>query len=555
MLRFRNVFILLVGSLVLFSCQEFVTPANDNTITEKQVKDNADAAEGVMLSAYGNLDGLGSPILAIATDDAVSNEEGNVHRRMATGEWTARFNPVGEWQAAYDAIYQLNLFINDIVNEVDWAVLSDYEQREFKKRLKGEAYGLRALYEFKLLQKHSGLVNQQLRGFPIVESALNNQDDFKIPRSSFQESLNQILADADSAIKYLPDEFNQSGRASLVYGQGFRGRINARAAQGIKSRATLLAASPAYDVIEWEQAAEATAPLLTDIGGPSGLSMSGNEYWLDENDPEIIWRDDYNNNITREESNFPPSKFGNGHVNPSQNLVESFPTEDGYPISHTQASYDANNPYENRDPRLSKYIVYNGMEFAGDTIRTGPNTGDDGLNNTTNSTRTGYYLKKMLDENVSLDPAGGSPTRHFKTHMRYTEFFLNFAEAANEAWGPDGDPNGYGFTARDIIAKTRERAGISQPDDYLSTIAGKEEMRELIRNERRLELCFEGYRFWDLRRWNKDLDQPVRGVSITSNGVEEITVEQRQYQDHMRYGPIPFFEVLKYDELNQNDGW
>jgi len=74
--------------------------------------------------------------------------------------------------------------------------------------------------------------------------------------------------------------------------------------------------------------------------------------------------------------------------------------------------------------------------------------------------------------------------------------FLIYAEAANEAWGPDLDPKGYGFTPRSILAAVRKRAGIPIADPYLASITTQADMRELIRNERRIELCFEGQRFW-----------------------------------------------------------
>jgi len=80
-------------------------------------------------------------------------------------------------------------------------------------------------------------------------------------------------------------------------------------------------------------------------------------------------------------------------------------------------------------------------------------------------------------------------------------------------------------------------------------------MRELIRNERRLELCFEGHRFWDLRRWNMPLNVPAMGTSITGGVHTEIHVEDRIFPDHMRHAPIPYGEVLKFDQLRQNRGW
>ena len=165
----------------------------------------------------------------------------------------------------------------------------------------------------------------------------------------------------------------------------------------------------------------------------------------------------------------------------------------------------------------------------------------------------------MLD-NVSLTAPAVSQN-HFNTYFRFTEVFLNYAEAANEAYGPDADPNGYGFTARDVIAAIRKRAGITQPDVYLSNVTPND-FKNLVQNERRLELCFEGNRFNDLRRWG-DLTKfkaPVSGAFITKNGnnftYDYQQVEERKYEDYMIYGPIPKNEVLKSgDVLKQNQGW
>ena len=80
-------------------------------------------------------------------------------------------------------------------------------------------------------------------------------------------------------------------------------------------------------------------------------------------------------------------------------------------------------------------------------------------------------------------------------------------------------------------------------------------MRELIRNERRLELCFEGSRFWDVRRWKLDLNEPVYGLQQNGNTYQRFLVEERSYQDYMYFSPIPNSEILKYSNLEQNRGW
>ena len=141
------------------------------------------------------------------------------------------------------------------------------------------------------------------------------------------------------------------------------------------------------------------------------------------------------------------------------------------------------------------------------------------------------------------------------------EIFLDYAEAANEAWGPKGTGS-FGFSAYDVIKAIRTRAGVGvdNGDPYLEACANsQDQMRELIRNERRLELCFENIRFYDLRRWNANLTEAAQGVNITraANGrltYTPIQVEERSYQPYMVYGPIPYNDVLNFGFI-QNQGW
>ena len=231
----------------------------------------------------------------------------------------------------------------------------------------------------------------------------------------------------------------------------------------------------------------------------------------------------------------------------------------GYPINDVTASgYDANNPYAGRDPRLGKYIFYNGSTISEKSITININEGNqDGVNVTENrSTRTGYYMRKRLRMDVNCNPASISKQPHYTPRIRYTEMYLIYAEAANEAWGPK-NANGKGFSAYDIIKAIRKRAGVGGADDaYLEACAAsKEQMRELIRNERRLELCFEGFRFWDLRRWKANLNESVYGINWSGNSYQKITVEERSYEDYMYCCPIPNSEILKYSNLIQNRGW
>jgi hypothetical protein len=209
--------------------------------------------------------------------------------------------------------------------------------------------------------------------------------------------------------------------------------------------------------------------------------------------------------------------------------------------------------------------MYNGTVYRDTEIITGSYSADDnGLNKVAASTRTGYYLRKLLRDDCNPNSAQQLAQFHYPVYFRYTEIFLAYAEAANEAWGPRGAGSD-GYSAYDVIKAIRQRAGIGVAgnDPYLETCAGNPEMmRELIRNERRIEMCFENKRFWDLRRWKVDLGQlnaTTMGMDITQEGgvlkYNVIEVENRNYKDYMYYGPIPDGEVRKWSNLDQNTGW
>jgi hypothetical protein len=334
-----------------------------------------------------------------------------------------------------------------------------------------------------------------------------------------------------------------------------------------------LAASPAFNTqgtpLLWVSAADNAAAVLDLIGGVSGLASKGG-YWYAQknaaeitamangvNPAEILWRPDINKNSNNlEKDNYPPSLYGSGKVNPTQNLVDAFPMANGYPITDPKSGYDATKPYTKRDPRLALYIVVNKSAEgpSSSTIYTQVGKTSDGLNAIATSTRTGYYMRKLLREDVNLDPTNSTSQTHYIPRIRYTEMFLDYAEAANEAWGPDGMGT-HSYSARNVIAAIRKRAGITQPDKFLASVVTTDDMRTLIHNERRLEMCFEGFRFWDLRRWKEDITTPANGVSIDVNGIFTPTVvEPRVYSEYMYYGPLPYTEVMKWGFI-QNKGW
>jgi ragB/susD domain protein len=237
-------------------------------------------------------------------------------------------------------------------------------------------------------------------------------------------------------------------------------------------------------------------------------------------------------------------------MNPTQDFADAFPYRNGVPYVPGNPS-DPDDPYAGRDPRLDEYLIRNGSLFKDNVINTVDGDVDGIDRKPSSSTTTGYYMKKLMNPSVNHTTGSVVTTRHFHTLLRMTEVYLIFAEAANEAWGPDGQGT-VGYSARDVIARIRSTGGIT-PDQYLPTVATQADMRRLIRNERRLELAFENQRFWDVRRWKDEQAMMRAAMGTRDGGKTAFEVESRVFMDYMIYGPIPYDEQMK--GLEQNRGW
>lgn len=594
----RNILVLLVAVFSLVSCNDVFEPSVENNLTKDFMYKEASFAEGLIAVAYAQIPTNGYSFNDVATDDAVSNDPNNGYMRLATGQWASNsFFAVDRWNQCYSAILYLNMLIEE-AHKVDWAN-DETVNMLFTVRIKGEAHGLRAMYYYYLLQSFGGWSNGQLLGVPLILQPQDKNADFNLPRATYEQTVAQIYADIDEAKKLLPSEYidlnisNQTvpakyvemgvpANSAVIYnrvmGEKFKGRMNGLIAQAVKAQTSLLAASSAFfngSGQSWENAALAAAELINNNAGIDGLSATGGTWYNDMstintlnngiNPPEILWRTSVGESNALETNNYPPSLRGNGRVNPTQNLVDAFPALNGYPIANQNSNYNSATPYANRDPRLRRYILFNQSSFGPNSTSINITTGttDDVLNKETGkSTRTGYYMRKLMKESTNLDPNNRRTEKNYFARIRYTEIYLIYAEAANEAYGPMTAAPGASYSAYTVIRAIRSRAGITGGDAYLESIKNdKEQMRQLIRNERRLELCFEGHRFWDLRRWKENLNVTARGIGVVDGLVDlgtnglGVNVEVRRFEDYMFYGPIPLTETLKWSNLQQNTGW
>ncbi len=539
-----------------------VVPSNNNTSDE--VFRDITRAQRFLNPAYGGVRSQPWISLDTYTDNAVSYDGA---KRAAVSGATAESSAVaGEWNRAIRRILHINEFFDKGFNVVYDAFDEDLAIA-LKRRIRGEAFGLRAYYKWLLLKNFAGPSAQDpaaMLGIPIIDRLLTVEDANGVGRSTYLDSYNNILKDLDSAETYI-NTLRYAGDGD-VDGVQFTSRVSGEMIWALRARMALFAASPAYAQITMDQAAQAIYEAISAIDGASIVPLQPFGDFNDVNNPDHLWRKGYSETNNLEVVHFPPSLFGRGECNPSQNLVDAFPDIYGFPIANPLSQYDPDDPYENRDLRFERFVFHNGSDdFNSTTIETfvGGKDAHGGIRK--QASRSGYYMKKFLSSKINLDTESTSGNRDFKMYPIFTRegLYLDFAEAAVEAYGVAGQGPGMAFSARDALQVIRDRAGIVQ-DDYIDiAVTNMDTYRELIRNERRIEYAFEGERYYDVRRWqlpSTELEQPIMGVTVLKNSDDSFDysyreVESRNFEQYMYYNPIPRTEVLKSQAIVQNFGW
>jgi hypothetical protein len=286
--------------------------------------------------------------------------------------------------------------------------------------------------------------------------------------------------------------------------------------------------------------------------------------FYDANNNESIFARLYTKNAGHthlEIANGPNGYGGWGGNLPLQNLVDDYEMNNGKPITDPTSTYNAQDPYVNRDPRFYATILFNGAPYRGSTIETflpGGKDSKDG-NENWNTSKTGYYLRKFINESYPLQNPWGNAGFQPWYYFRYAEVLLNFAEAANEMGGPDAVPAGSTLSARAAINLVRSR--VNMPAVTATT---QSDMRTAIQNERRVELAFEEHRFYDVRRWKiaeVTESKPALGITITKNGstlayANKVALDGRAFNPRMYWLPIPRAEIqASGNKIEQNTGY
>ncbi len=579
----------------------FDEKVNDNW-SEEQVWSVADIARGVLNYVYTNVqtrfDSYNNNFLDAATDNATTNLSGSLMDDLTSGAMSATNNPLDIWSTAYEQFQYLNYFLeNGLADDTLYDRTDEEVDAELKLRMMGEAYFLRAYWGFRLLQVYGGKSDSgEALGYPLrmyfVEEA-EAEDLESWSRDSYADCVAQIIADCDMAIVNLPTTYTGDG---TVTGVTLMGRATSFAAAALRSRVALYAASPAFqsdDVVQlvsmgnfvvadddaytagWIESAEVSEAAMATIGYTFyPLTASDVADATSTTPSEFLYRI-YHSSREMETRHFPPYYLGNANTVPSQNLVDAFPMANGYPIGHDLAYYDETNPYVDRDKRFELNIYYHGKIFgnSGKEIDV-TDDGRDSPQYNYSGSRTGYYLAKFLSKNNTiLEPLTQTNAIHYVPLFRRTEIFLNLAESLNEAFGPtsrgsyeneEGVIAEFTYSAYEIIQMIREQSGGITDTGYLDEMAqSKETMRELIANERRIELAFENHRYFDLRRNLCSLTESVRGVVVSDDGDgndlefdTSVEVDKRAFASvKYYYAPIPYDEIVKCPNMINNLGW
>ena len=523
-------------------------------------------------SGYNRING---DFLDAASDDAISinNNEPEIYK-LFMGRYSAvsRLTDM-EWGGYYQGIRKANILINNIdVVPFNLTYINALgETKPLNYTMKAEARFLRAHFYFELVKRYGGV--------PLIgDNVYVLGDDVQLPRNTFAQCIDYIVRELDE----IKDDLRSLPMADATE---FAHAPTKEACLAMKARVLLYAASPlfnekpleagneligypSYDSGRWNLAAQAAKDLIDQYGpkgkGTLNLAQDYRNIFVDfygGNNPELIFFRPVGKNKSIETANgplgFSGNSLGNGNTNPTQNLVESFLMKDG--TKYVSTSVD--DPFKNRDPRLDFTILHHGSRWLNTTL----DTQVGGTHNPSGAqySRKCYYMAKFMKDYQTS--SNYEDNIHLWVMYRYGEVLLNYAEALNEVALAGGTIDNK--EVLNSLIQLRKRAGIEPGNENYYGLPAPQnydaaEMREIIRNERRIEMAFEEQRYWDIRRWRIAEDifkEPLKGLNIQVVGnktiYNEVNVLSAEFDTKRYFYPIPYSEVIKNGNMIQNPNW
>ena len=551
-MKFNKIAILLLsaGLLTTTSCDFMDCDESDNyTLQEIQgsynrVKQFVTSIYGYLPSDFCNTHGA---MLDATTDDAIHVYESSAIQRIVNGTWSANYTVDDKFAYYYNAIHDANYYLTTLSGLTfdtwengddyqDW--MQNYDNYQYQVRF------LRAYFYFELVRRYQNV--------PLITKPLSQTETNQIEPSSAQEVLKFIINECTEIAPKLPIK-------STSIAQAENGRATRAMAMALKSRAALYAASPLYstngDNAKWTEAAKASHDIIASAGELGlGLDTYANLFKSKNyNSKEVILCRPTGTSKTFEQANYPMGVTGGNTTTCStENLASAFEMKDGRAFDWNDPTMKANQ-YKDRDPRFYLTIVHNGMLWPAKKAVDISEGGANGLP-LTNATTTGYYLRKYVDNSISFEAGSTTAATHHNWILfRYAEVLLNYAEAMIHVNGNcDYKDATYTMSAREALNAVRKRAGIPEV-----AACSQDEFLMRVKHERRVEMAFEGQRFWDLRRWkNLDETKNIYAVRITHHdGVlsyEKTLLSERSVSNKLYFYPIANVELFKNKKLVQN---
>ncbi len=616
--KWRSFTLIISFALVIVGCENYLDLSPDLGLTEDIVFDSYESTRGYLDRCFPllndhthwNRQRAQRAHTASLSDEAAHTYTFNtMHNVMNTGDWYRQRNAMevgytdsgmgGTEGRVIPSAFAGMRVANTILEKVPDADLT----QEQKDKLIGQAYFFRSWFYFEIIRRWGGM--------PLFDKAYAPDDPMDMERLSYQESTEWLIEGLEKAIELLPDEWPAAKK----------GRPTKVAAMSVKSMAALYAASPLmrnnvdeltqytdYDP-EWSEiAAEYANDVIryieTDLTSRRMVGEYASDGARDSLYRHIFYhRPHYvseeglwyfnNTNINRDEHisihfqnsrwSDRPGNYGWAITTPSQNLVdmhEIINPDDGlaYPVDHPNSGYNPDDPYVNRDPRFYNNILppgwSYGLDASGAPIYLEPwQGGRDYASDWTRGVPTSYFfIKYMPIEAKGWNKPGYNLYNYSCIFIRSTQIYLDYAEAMNEAYGPNSDPMNYGMSALDALNRVRARVGMPP---VLPEFAGsKEGLRERIRNEKAVELSYEFHRWFDIRRWMiaEELfadTHPILGMQVTDLTPDQNDVSQKEFSyevvpvttavrvfDRRHYWyPVAADHTDQLGNFRQNPGW
>ncbi|MEX0986102.1 MAG: RagB/SusD family nutrient uptake outer membrane protein [Bacteroidales bacterium] len=598
--RLKLTAIYFLATMLFWSCESYLDKTPDADISEKDVFSTYENFQGFADGLYACIVDPNSFALTTGSengDESIAVQGWASARKFAEGNyWDVIFNnwqsncwnevnptvfgatgkPAGIWPFGWKGIRLANQCLENLQ-----LLQGTQEQADL---IEGQAYFFRAYLHWEIAVRWGGI--------PYADKVFAADENLDMPRLTFQETVERIVEDLDRAAELLPENWDMTSVGSSRTGFNM-GRATKGAALAYKAKTLLFAGSPLmvhdaggayqFDTDYMVRAANAAWEVikLADNGVYDLVPfeeyeelfarMDGTTPWT----TETIWANvpnkssSYNNGIgtpygvgmmgNRLGRLYTPARFGGNDIceTPVQDLVDKYEMSNGLHIDEPGSGYDPMDPWSNRDPRFRQFIYVDG-DMAGVSPQTQLQLFEGGIDKNEPGVLTSYINHKYWPKGVNKIDQLWSQFTYATPLMRLADVYLIYAEAVNEAFGPTGTAEGASLTAVEAVNIVRSRSLMpGVPAQYAGS---QDAFREKIRNERSVELCFEGSRWNDMRRWyiahlpeykvQHDLVFDQGHTSFTKVVIFNRVFEQRHYW-------LPFYktQVQLYSGWPQNPGW